>query len=494
MITVRSTSRLPLLMLLIASSCREARDPGLARGTTVVMAVPDVRAIRPDEWDLEFLIFLPLALPNQRGELEGRLARSWEHSADFKEWTYHLRTDLRWHDGKAVTARDVKFTLDLLAHPAISTYRGYNATIIDDSTVRIRAAKPNYLDDIVYYPEHLLASLDPHKFEEWDFWTRPVGNGPFRFVRYLPGRLIEFEANPGHYKGKPQIQRLILKFVGGAALTELLSGGVDLAAVEHAQVPRVANDPRFRIYRTTSSNAASLYWKVDHPLFRDTRVRRALTHAIDRRELLSVMNLPSDVLVTDAVFTPRQFRRREWPEPLPYDSARARTLLAAAGWVDRDNDGILDKDGHPFRFTASVARKFGLEKVAIYVQAQLRRVGVQMDIQLFDESIMWDKRRTGDFEAWMFVNRSVSYFGKGNPVGYANAEAFELIDRLRTTAHPDEEDEIYRGISKVFLNDPPMVRLLTHSSTSFVHRRIHGQRTGFRPSLDGYMDELWVEK
>jgi len=487
-----------LLAAVALTGCRrEAADPGLDRGATVVMAVPDARVLKPDEWDLDFLTFLPLATFNEHGELEGRLARSWEHSADFKEWTYHLRTDVRWDDGKPVTARDVKFTLDLLAK-AVAEYSGISATIVDDSTVRIRTPRPDYIADIVYYPEHLLKSLDPGKFWEWDFWTHPVGNGPFRFVRYLPERLIEFEANPGYYKGKPRIQRLILKFVGGAGLTELLSGNVDIAKGEPSNIPLIANDPRFRIYRHLSWRSFDIYWKAGHPLFRDVRVRRALTHALDRRELLRAMNLPPDFPITDAVLSDRQIRRREWPEPLPYDPAQARTLFAAAGWVDRDDDGILDKDGRPFRFTASVRSGYGLDKLAVYVQAQLRRAGVQMEIQMFDDSVMWDKLRAGDFEAWMaLVHPTLSLrrdFGRGNPLGYANVQAFEVIDLLKQTADPDEQTRICRKLSDIFRADPPMVRLLPYSVDWFVHRRIRGLSTPFRASPDLYMEDLWVEK
>ena len=75
-------------------------------------------------------------------------------------------------------------------------------------------------------PKHLLEGLDPKRFWQWEFWTHPVGNGPFRFVRYLPDRLIEFEANSAYYKGKPRVERVILKFVGEAGLTELLGASV----------------------------------------------------------------------------------------------------------------------------------------------------------------------------------------------------------------------------------------------------------------------------
>ncbi len=318
------------------------------------MAVPNVEVVKPDVWDLDFLIFLPLATQNERGELEGRLARSWEHSSDHREYTFHLRTDVRWDDGVPVTAHDVKFTLELLSHPDAATgYRFESPTVLDDSTVVIRSANgPGYLLDIVYYPKHLVEDLDPKRFWEWDFWTHPVGDGPYRFVRYVPQTMMEFEANPDYYRGKPRIERVILKFVGGAGaagLTALLSGDADIAQADLTQLPQIASDPRFRIYHNVAPSARAIYWKCDHPLFRDPRVRGALTLALDRQELLRLLNLPADLPITDGVFTRRQFRRGEWPEPLPYDPAQARALLEAAGWSDRDEEGIRENAGRAFR-------------------------------------------------------------------------------------------------------------------------------------------------
>ena len=92
-------SLLALVVLLLGSlSCRRGEDPGYDRGSTVVMAVPDVEAVKPDVWNLDFLTFLPLAKWNGLGELEGRLALRWEHSPDHREYTFHLRTDVRWDD------------------------------------------------------------------------------------------------------------------------------------------------------------------------------------------------------------------------------------------------------------------------------------------------------------------------------------------------------------------------------------------------------------
>ena len=107
------------MLTIAAAGCRRADDSAYARGSTVVMAVPDIEAVKPDNWDLDFLTFLPLGKQNARGELVAHLARSWEHSSDHREYTFYLRTGVRWNDGVPVTAHDIKFTLDLLGHPDV---------------------------------------------------------------------------------------------------------------------------------------------------------------------------------------------------------------------------------------------------------------------------------------------------------------------------------------------------------------------------------------
>ncbi|MFB3078537.1 MAG: ABC transporter substrate-binding protein, partial [Lysobacterales bacterium] len=117
-----------------------------------------------------FLVFLPLATPNERGELEGQLAKSWEHSPGSREWTIHLRTDVRWHDGVPVTAHDVKFTFDLFKHPGVITSTsntGFNqiesVVVLDDYSF-IMTYKPGSIWHFywypgywqIFYPKHLL--------------------------------------------------------------------------------------------------------------------------------------------------------------------------------------------------------------------------------------------------------------------------------------------------------------------------------------------------
>lgn len=479
--------------------CGHGEDPAASRGSTLVMAVPDVEAVKPDNWDLDFLTFLPLAKQNEHGELEGHLARSWDHSPDHKEYTYHLRTSLRWEDGAPVTAHDVKFTLDLLGHPDVALYDDIEATVVNDSTVRIRAGDPGYIDDISYFPRHLLDELDPKRFWEWEFWTHPVGNGPYRFVRYAPQSMMEFKANPAHYGGKPRIDRLILKFVGEASLTELLAGNVDITPADLTQIPRVIRDPRFRLHVNAYPSARGIYWRTNHPLFTDPRVRRALTMAINRRELLRLLNLPEELPITDGVFTGRQFRRREWSEPLPYDPEHARELFDAAGWVDTNGDGVREKDGRPFHFTATVRQGNGMPELAVHVQEFLHQVGVRMEVQLIERAVSWDRLSSGDFEALFTIVQSgvfaqVRDFGRENRIGYHNRETFQIIARLQTAADPEEQDRLYRRLTDIYRADMQVTRLIPWTMEWFVHRRVQGMSTPFRAEPDTYMEALWVEE
>ncbi|MGH7562828.1 MAG: ABC transporter substrate-binding protein [Gemmatimonadota bacterium] len=486
-------------VVLAFATCRPAEDRATARGSTVVMAVRNVRDVLPDAVGLDFLFFLPLAKPNEHGELEGVLARSWEHSADFKEWTYHLRTDVRWQDGVPTTAHDVKFTLDLMAEAGLGGFGIEKVTVVDDSTVTIRSQKHNYVDYLVYYPKHLLEELDPKRFWEWEFWLQPMGNGPYRFVRHVPQTLMEFEANPDYYRGRPRIERVILKFVGDAWLTELLAGNVDIASGDLLQVSRIVRDPRFRVYYSIPYGAWAIYWRTDHPLFRDPRVRRALTLAIDRPELARRLNLPPEAPITDAPRTWQQARRREFPEPLSYDPDEARRLLEAAGWIDRDGDGVREREDRSFRFTAEVWNGREAPQLAIYVQQYLRAVGVRMEVVMLEEALMWEKLIGGDFEALFFRHQPGPEaqwrdFGRENRIGYRSPAAFEVINRIMATGDPDEEDRLYLELAEIFRAELPLTRLVFRPDVTFAHRRVRGLSTPFRADANTHMEELWVEE
>ena len=489
------------LLFVSALVCRRAnwseRD-----GSTMTVAVSSVSVLLSDESDAEYLVFLPLLRINESGEVEGQLAESWEHSDDYREWTYYLRRNVRWHDGRPVTARDVKFTFDLLTdHPDANASPPELVSVIDDSTVRIVANDYGYQSDVVFYPCHVLKDLDPDHFWEWPFWRAPeVGNGPYRFVRHVPQTMIEFRANPDYYRGAPKIERLVLKFVGEGGITELLADNVDMVVdANPVEFPKVAADPRFDMHHEVRPwGAQAIYWQHKSLLFSDQRVRRALAMAIDRPEMLRAFNLPDRLPLFDGPVTARQFHLEKLPEPLPYDPVKSRALLDEAGWRDSDGDGVREREGEDFRFTAHVASGFfGLnDDLAVYIQAQFQKVGVAMDVKPMHFNVVGERLRNGEIEAAFYpviLGVHDEFFLQGSPVGYTNDEIGKLLRAVQATAAPDETDRIYCGLQRIFQTDQPITYLRPLTSTSLVHRRVRGSSDNLLVAPLRHIEHLRLE-
>ncbi len=494
------------LSVLASSQCSRGDRAKPKDSTVIVGYYGDERIFLHDYWGMEatYLMFLPL-VESMYGYIEPRpvLAERWEHSEDFKEWTFYLRKDVKWHDGVPATAHDIKFTIDLRKKLGRG---GGSVEVLDDYTVKVAFSEPkNALDDSdVYYPKHLLDRLDPEEFFDWDFWSHPVGNGPYRYVRHVPEMMVEVEANPDYYRGKPKIERVILKF-GGDTLTELMSGNVDaIGEINRLDLLVIEKDPRFRSYYGWGNTVSALYWNHHHPLFQSPDIRRALTMAINRLELAKVLNYPGDIPIRDTIVTIRQFMRGDYLDPLPNDQDQARKILEKYGWHDSDGDGIREREGKEFHFAALVSSSLpGAEETSIYVQNQFRMIGIRMEIQPLDANLLKQHIRTGDFEALFFlIHGSLTQpnfgdarlFGKQSPLGYENPEMIRWLDMALLEMDPDKLDSIYQKIMPIFIRDMPMTLLLPQVYISIAHKRIKGLSNQYRVDPVWNMEHLWIEE
>ena len=239
-----------------------------------------------------------------------------------------------------------------------------------------------------------------------------------------------------------------------------------------------------------------------HPLFHEATVRRALTLVINRRELAQVLNFPEDVPLFDVIFTERQFRQRQLGQTLPYDLKRAAQLLDAAGWHDQDGDGIRDRAGEEFRFTALVPGQelgvVGMRTAAIYVQEQLRKVGLRMEVQPLDPNVIRPRLRAGDFEAvfhrlYNMTSGHLRLFGEKSPIGYINPTVIELLETAEITMELDARDQIYRDLMEIFREDMPLTFLFPQIDTFIAHRRLQGLRNPHWGGTLQHMEDLWLE-
>jgi peptide/nickel transport system substrate-binding protein len=469
-----------------------------------------------DPW---FLMFLPLVTHDEAGRVAPRLAESWEHSPDYRDWTFHLRSDVRWHDGTPTTAHDVKFTIELQGRPDIlydDAWHDVDSIIVhDDTTLSIHYSRPkDGLNDwMVYWPKHVLEELDPEGFWEWDFWVHPIGNGPYRYVRHVPKTMVELEANPDFYSGKPAIDRVRLKFGGPeTAVTELTSGNADLiTGVKHSGLLALASDGRYRVYHTHWPTVAWIHvfaWNHLHPALADSRVRRALTMGLDRRELLEFLGIPAYFLIADVLYTPDQYLEGDIPEPIPFDPDGGRALLERAGWSDSNGDGIRERGGQPLQVKMLVSTAED-ESVGVFAQAALRRLGVDLEVVRLDESVLRGRISAGDFDAavyrlWNSTPGQVMWFARGlhtqydsrefPDIGYRNEEVTKLLGAAMETVVPEVRDSIYRELGRIFLEDVPITLLYPEAQAVVAHRRLKGLEGPYLANPMQFLERYWIER
>lgn len=474
---------------------------------TLTIHVPDgdERELGPLGTRGWFFVFLGLAAGSQDGvDPKPRLLDRWDHTPDYTEWTLHLREGVRWDDGIPVTAADVKFSIELWTHSDVLYENKFfeTITVLDRRTLRIIYPAPpantifefNWLPIL---PKHLLDGLDLDDLFSWPFWIQPVGDGPFRYVRHIPGVMTQLEANPDFYGEQPEIERVVLRY-GGNGLTELLSGEVDVATrITPLEAVRLAADPRFRIYhRVVYQQLMAIAWNHRNPLFREARVRRALTMSIDRHELHRLLNYPDDVPIFDVPAKARHHLQGVVPDPLPLDRERASRLFASAGWVDTDGDEILDKDGQDFRFTLLVSPETAAQ--AVYIQDQLRRAGIRMEISTYDRSGLRQRIRDHDFDAVIERYNFIEAFRDFPITGYENPEATRLRDAAWFSIEPDEVDRSLRELWRIIGAEIPVTYLHPQVRYLAAHRRVRGlQNIGGRmPTNMDFpllVEDLWIE-
>ena len=496
-----------VMVTLWACSGPERADRSASSASTVTILDPNYEAIFNPSWSMpaRFLVYSPLVVVDEDGTTQPRLAQRWEHSEDRRRWTIYLRSDVHWHDGIPFTARDVAFTIRMMSHPDVA-FRGRPDTIVvvDDTTIILERDRPwNALNWWwVYYPEHLLGDVPPAEFFDAEFWTQPVGTGPFRYVRHVPRTVFELEANPNYFRGTPRIDRVRIKFGGGSALAELQSGNVDAVnSVSRADVIRLREDTRFRVHYLMYPDPGieTLYWNHHHPFLGDVRVRRALTLAIDRKELHRFLWLPEAIPVVDVPFSSRQLRERTLPPPLPYDPAWARALLDSAGWLDTDGDGLRARGGRLARISALLhgggsAGTYAWDQTAVYIQDALAAVGVRMEIATSGSPTIL-RVRAGEFEA-AFAPFSLdelrSSWGPAAPYGYHDPELWEIAQALDTVYDPGVRDSLFRTTWPIVQRDLPVAFLAPRTQHVVAHRRLQGLESPLHAHLYALLEDLWI--
>ena len=447
------------------------------------------------------LVFNGLVKYDKDLNLVGDLAESWDISPDGLVITFHLRKNIRWHDGKPFTAEDVLYTYRVTIDPATPTaYAGdflnvKRAEIPDLHTFRVSYEKP-FAPALSSWgaailPRHLLEGKDITKSS---LARHPVGTGPFLFKEWVTGAKIVLASNPDYFEGRPCLDGYIMRIIPDLStmFLELRAGGIDQMNLTPLQYERQTESALFKKnynkYRYLSFSYTYLGYNLKNPLFQDRRVRQAISHAVNKEEIIEGVLLGLGQVATGP-FKPGTWACNPHVKRYPYDPERARSLLAEAGWRDTDGDGKIDRDGRPFVF--EIVTNQGNEvraKCAEIIQRRLADIGMEVKIRViewaafindfinkgrFDATILgWTITMDPDpYDVW---HSSKTKPGELNFISYGNPEVDALLEKGRSTFDQGERKKYYDRFQEILAEDQPYTFLYVPDALPIVSSRFHG--------------------
>lgn len=317
--------------------------------------------------------------------------------------TWKLRPNIKWHDGEPFTSADVKFTVDAILDPA------WNPESTDGFDRIASVDTPDALTAVVHYKEpyapfenqFLRGALPKHLLEgksieqAVDYNRNPVGTGPYRIKEWKTGEYILLERMDHYWRGPqyPYLKQIVFKFLTNqnTRVQALRAGEVQLVqTLPWDKAPEVEQIPGVELHKTPSNSYEHFSLNEKRvEAFRDKRVRQALAHAIDREALVKTI-LNGLTPVIHSPVQPMSWAFNPNVKKYEFDPARARALLKEAGREKRLSFTLMTMSGNVVR-----------ERYAQAIQAQLRDVGVEMKIQLFDPITVGHMWFEGKFDAFL---------------------------------------------------------------------------------------------
>ncbi len=430
------------------------------------------------------------------------LAEGWKVSDDRLRITVTLREGLVWHDGKPITSEDVKFTMDAIKDPAIPALNkeGYftkldRIEVVDERTFTF-VWREAYAPSI--YAITQITPIPKHVYGQGDFLThpanrRPVGSGPFEFSEWRSNQFIRL-VRAENYWGKPAyLDEVIFKIIedDAVALNALKAGDIDEMRISQEQWETQTGSAEFeRAFEKHSYYVPSynyIGWNCRSNWFKDYRVRQAMTHLFDRESIRAKIYYGKARLVSGPFYV-NSTAYDPTVKPLVFSPDIAKELLTAAGWEDRDQSGVREKDGVEFEFEMIITAGSSFsQRFALLLQEECRKAGVTMRIRPLEGATFFDRVDKGEFDACMLSWRldldpdiydtfhSSQVPPKGiNHVFYSNASVDSLLEAGRVEFDPDQRRHIYNQVHRLINKDQPYTFINTVPEKRPINRRIKG--------------------
>jgi len=462
-----------IALTLALVSCSPPSDPN-----TLVMIIEssptnldprvgiDAQSERIDE-----LIFDDLLNRDDHLNVTPGLAERWE-IPDSLTYIFHLRRGVTFHDGRALTSRDVKWTFDSILEGKIRTTRAAAYRYVDrieapdDSTVVFHLKQP--FSTLLWNLSDGAIGVVPYG-SLGEITSYPIGSGPFRFISAEPDKEVILERNDNYWGEKAHVARVRFAVVPDTTTRalELRKGSADMVsnALTSDMILALEKEPTLEVQHGPGTVLAYLAFNLRNPILKDVRVRQALAHAIDRQPMIKYL-WRDFARPANSILPPQSWAYDADVPQYSHDPEKARQMLDAAGY--RAVNGVR------FHLTMKISTEESTRLMVAIMQQQLRDVGIALDIRTFEFATFFADVTNGAYQVyslrWISGNEDPDIFeyafdsDKFPPHGanrsfYSNPRLDQLIDEGRSLTDKVRRKVVYCEIQKILAEDLPYINL-----------------------------------
>ncbi|MBH5320875.1 ABC transporter substrate-binding protein [Paenibacillus sp. GSMTC-2017] len=485
--------------LILASDLSKLPESAKKRTDTVIVGLTDPSgAFTPYfhqsgyDGNVSSVLFSSLVTVDSKGIPVPDLAEKFEVTPDNLTYTFHLRKDSKFSDGSPLTADDVAFTWSLvfdksydgdsdllsLGIKGAQAYKDGKATsiegikVIDPLTISATIEQVNaaavltlggkILSKAYYGKDYIFGNLDHIK----DLHAKPVGNGPYKLDKFIPGQEVRFVANEHYYRGTVGIPNFIYKTTEGDTWQFIETGEQDFGGFTATQenLDKLQKLGYLNLQKYTASNYGYIQFNFEKEHLKDKKVRQALTYGLDRKTIYVDSNQGAATIANIPAPPISWAYTEEGINPYAYDPEKAKQLLDEAGWK-RGTDGIREKDGKPLTIHFIGSKKKGTDIFIAVAKENYEAIGIKFEAEQFaDFNAQIAKFESGDFDLVSFStpllndpSDGVSSFVNGDVKGYDNAKVKELYAKGLATLDIEERKKVYRELYQVLNDDLPYI-------------------------------------
>lgn len=435
------------------------------------------------------LLFSRLLRSDAAGQKVPDLAERWEVAGE-TIYTFHLRKNVRFHDGRPLTSQDVRYTFESILDPAFASPHRKSFEMVsrietpDAETVRFILKKPHapFLTEMTkgIVPKHLAEKGGPGTLA-----SHPVGSGPFRFVRYDPDEAVELAAFSDYFDGAPAIPRLLFRIIpeDSVRLLELEKGNIDLLqnAFPPDALPRLQQNPRLKIIQAPSTTYSYLGFNLNDPILQKKPVREAIALAIDR-EAITEHLFKGLARPAAGLLSPSHWAYADSVKVYRYDPEQAKERLDEAGFPDPPGPAPR------FHLVHKTSQNDLARRVVEVIQRQLSEIGIAVTIRNYEWGTFYGDIKSGNFQiftlSWvgvddpdiyhnLFHSESVPPNG-ANRVQYRNPKIDTLLEAGRITLDPEKRKVVYTEIQQIIAEELPYVSLWHTMNVAVMKKEVEG--------------------